>query len=128
MEQHVAEAGGAAAGAAPGPVVELLVVPGCPNGEPYLPELLRLVEPAGAQVRVRVVNNEDQARRWAFPGSPTVRVDGVDVDHDAALPVAMSCRLYRSADGVSGRPPRARVLDAVTEAAAAGGVGVPDAR
>ena len=127
MEQDVAQAAGVA-GAAPGPVVELLVVPGCPNGEPYLPELTRLVEPAGARVQVRVVENDDQARRWRFPGSPTVRVDGVDVEHDAALPVAMSCRLYRSTEGLSGRPPRAWVLDAVTGAAAAAGVCAPGAR
>ena len=95
MEQNVAEA----PGAAPGPMVELFVVPGCPNGEPYLPELIRLVEHAGGQVRVRMVENEDQARRWAFPGSPTVRVDRVDVDHDAALPVAMSSGSTAAATG-----------------------------
>lgn len=49
MEQDVVQA----AGAAPGQVVDLFVVPGCPNGEPYLPELARLVEPTGAHVRVR---------------------------------------------------------------------------
>ncbi len=98
------------------PLVELLVVPGCPNGEPYLPRLRQLAASAGGVVRLRVVADEAQARAVGFTGSPTVRVDGVDVDPQAGGPAAMTCRLYRSSQGVSGRPPQAWVLDALDRA------------
>ncbi len=41
------------------------------------------------------------AQRWQFPGSPTIRVDGQDVDPGGAahMGVALACRVYRLEDG-----------------------------
>ena len=43
--------------------------------------------------RVRVESHAD-AERLAFPGSPTVRVDGWDVEPDAPKVSALACRTY----------------------------------
>lgn len=93
--------------------VELLHTEGCPNAVDYLPRLRRLVAAAGVvePVAVRVIDDAEQADREGFLGSPTVRVDGRDVDPDAGArsSYGLSCRLYAGPDGLSGTPPDAWV-------------------
>jgi hypothetical protein len=50
--------------------------------------------------RIEVLTDED-ARRWQFPGSPTIRVGGTDIDPDSAaqMGTALACRVYRLEDG-----------------------------
>jgi hypothetical protein len=62
--------------------VELLYFDGCPSHERLLPRLRELVAEAGpdGQVELRRVETIDEAERERFLGSPTVRVDGRDVD------------------------------------------------
>lgn len=97
--------------------VELLYVDGCPHGENYVPDLRRLVARArpGADVTVRRIAGDAEARATRFVGSPTVRVDGHDVEPgaDERTDYAMACRLYRSEDGVHGTPPDDWVRDAL---------------
>jgi hypothetical protein len=44
---------------------------------------------------------DEDAERLRFPGSPTIRVDGVDVDPVGAtqMGTALTCRVYRREDG-----------------------------
>ena len=51
-------------------------------------------------VRVREVFTQTEAEELRFPGSPTIRVDGKDVDPEgsSARP-ALNCRIYHKADG-----------------------------
>jgi hypothetical protein len=83
--------------------VELLHTEGCPYVADYLPHLQQLVASAGVDepVRTRVVSDNGEARRERFLGSPTVRVDGIDVDPSAEgrLDYRLDCRQYtRSRD------------------------------
>jgi hypothetical protein len=84
--------------------VELLYFDGCPSYQRLLPRLRELVEELApeAEVKLRRVESIEAAERERFLGSPTVRVDGVDVDPGAAdrEEFGLECRLYRS-DGVS---------------------------
>ena len=61
--------------------VELLYFDGCPNHEGFLPRLRDLLVQAEADVRVerRRVESDAAAQRERFLGSPTLRVDGVEV-------------------------------------------------
>jgi hypothetical protein len=45
--------------------------------------------------KIEVLTDED-AERYQFPGSPTIRVDGVDVDPAGAaqMGTALTCRVY----------------------------------
>jgi hypothetical protein len=54
-----------------------------------------------------------------FLGSPTIRVDGVDVEPAAGerRDFGLCCRLYRAADGMQPMPPEAWVLAALRAAA-----------
>ncbi len=53
-----------------------------------------------AEVALREVGSEEEARELRFPGSPTIRIDGRDIDPagEHARP-ALTCRIYRLPDG-----------------------------
>ena len=102
------------------PHVELLWWQGCPSTERALSDLRAALAEAGldpAAVDVREVADDAAAERERFPGSPTIRIDGVDpFDGDEA--VGLSCRIYRLADGrVSPTPDPARLREAIGRAA-----------
>jgi len=100
--------------------VELLYFEGCPNHERLLPRLNELVAGADpdAGVELRRVESIEAAERERFLGSPTVRIDGVDVDPGAAdrTDFGLKCRLYRSDEGTSGLPPERWIRDGLAHA------------
>ncbi len=100
--------------------VELLYFDGCPNHERLLPRLRELVADADpdAEVELRRVGSIEAAERECFLGSPTLRIDGVDVDPGTAerTDFGLKCRLYRSDEGTSGIPPERWIRDALAQA------------
>lgn len=103
--------------------VELLYFDGCPNHEALLPHLRELLESSGTSADVALVRVDDAeaATRERFLGSPTIRVDGEDVEPSAATrsDFGLKCRLYPTPDGLRGVPTDAWVLAAVERAQAA---------
>jgi hypothetical protein len=101
--------------------IELLYFDGCPSHEAFLPRLRELLAQAGvdAPVLQRRVESDDAAEQERFLGSPTLRVDGVDVDPGAAEreDYGLKCRLYSTRDGLRGEPADEWVLDALRRAA-----------
>jgi hypothetical protein len=101
--------------------VELLFFEGCPSQAAFLPRLRKLLDQAGenADVEQRLVQSDEAAQRERFLGSPTLRIDGVDVDPHAGerSDYGLRCRLYPTAEGVQGMPPDAWVLAALARAA-----------
>ena len=104
------------------PRVEILYFDGCPNHQ----AARVLVERVAAELRVEPeielveVPDGDAAVRLRFLGSPSVRVDGRDVEPGAEKrhDFVFSCRVYRREAGISGQPDRSWVRDALREAAA----------
>lgn len=98
--------------------IELLFWEGCPS-YPGARELLREVL-AGHGIEepivMREIVSQEEAVELAFPGSPTIRVDGRDVDPEGATsPPALSCRIYRAPDGrVSPIPSRHQLEKALS--------------
>ena len=88
--------------------VEVLYFDGCPNHEGLLPRVRELMRRAGVSGEVdrRAISDDEAAQRERFLGSPTVRVNGGDVEPgaDRREDFGMKCRLYRDADGFSGQP------------------------
>ena len=94
-------------------------------------EMARAGLDAGA-IEVREVDTESDAARERFVGSPTIRVDGADVQPPRASattrssrarstprdePIGLTCRVYRLRDGrVSPLPDRRDVQDALARA------------
>lgn len=88
--------------------VELLVVPDCPNEAPAYERLRQALDEAGrtdTPIAVRTVTDDTIDSVPAFAGSPTVVIDGMDpFAEPASTQAGMSCRVYRSATGMSGAP------------------------
>jgi hypothetical protein len=89
--------------------VEVLVFEGCPNVAVTLERTRAAITTTKLQADVLVVRvaDDDEARRLRFLGSPTVRVDGADVDPTAKGrdDFGTQCRLYASPGRVEGAPP-----------------------
>ena len=82
--------------------VELLWWEGCPSTEKALEDLRAAMRDAGldpAAVAVREVRSEEEAEREGFPGSPTIRIDGEDLQPPEDEPAGLTCRVYRLRDG-----------------------------
>jgi hypothetical protein len=99
--------------------VELLVVPDCPN-ESVAQSVLRLafdrVGLAAQTVRTTVIASQEQAQERGFVGSPTILINGVDPFAAAGQSPAYACRVYATPAGLSGVPPLADVISALTAA------------
>jgi predicted methyltransferase len=99
--------------------VELLWWEGCPSHPETLADLERILreEGIGAEVRRVEIENDEQARREHFPGSPTIRVDGEDIfPAEETEPYSLTCRVYRLRDGrVSPTPDPEDLRDALRE-------------
>lgn len=82
--------------------VELLVTPDCPNAQ----ETEQLVRSTvdrlvpDAEIIRTVVRSLAEAEEVAFPGSPTVRIDGEDLEGPDVGPPAYACRRYEGGVGV----------------------------
>jgi hypothetical protein len=109
---------------APRPLlVEMLSIDGCPHAG----ATLDLVEAVAAKLEIAVavhhvvVDSARAAARLRFLGSPTVRVNGVDVEPGSAVrcDYALGCRLYRTTTGTA-RIPAVEWIGAAFTAAASG--------
>jgi len=102
--------------------IEVLYFDGCPSYAPLLPELRSLLADEGieTEIRLRRIDSVDAAETERFLGSPTVRIDGNDVEPDAGTrsDFGLKCRLYRDGDGHSPTPPEAWIRAALARAAA----------
>jgi hypothetical protein len=82
--------------------IEILYVPGCPNHRPALGRLRTVLQAEAIHVPIKevAVNDETAARTLGFPGSPTIRINGLDVESPNSGAVGIACRLYKSGHGL----------------------------
>ncbi len=108
-------------------VIELLWWEGCPSTEPARTQLHAALSEIGldrTEIRMVEVRTDAQAQSLNFPGSPTIRINGVDLlelarvqlagsapagsvsaDADSSapacgpVPASLTCRVYRRRDG-----------------------------
>ena len=98
--------------------IELLYFDGCPNWEKArdrLAEALAATGNAGTPIRLRRIETPEAAERTAFPGSPTIRIDGTD-PFAPTDGVGLSCRVYRTVTGLGGAPSVADLILALRQA------------
>ena len=104
--------------------IELLWFEDCPNHETTEELLAGVLDQYGVNAVINRVEvpDEETGKHFTFPGSPTVRINGVDVEPgwepcDDCTP---RCRLYLTSEGLRGVPERIWIEDAVREALATG--------
>ena len=101
------------------PTIRVLFFEGCPNAQPTI-ELVESIlarRGMGATVEPVVVNDPAESTRLNFLGSPSVHINGIDVEESRRLDQPFfGCRLYRHAAGTQGTPPAELIEAALTEA------------
>jgi hypothetical protein len=106
------------------PRIDILAFDGCPNREPAIELVSRLVREHNIEADLQLIDipDTDAARQMRFLGSPTIRVDGHDIEPgaDARTDYALSCRIFRTGSGTSGQPDERWLLDALARASGEG--------
>ena len=99
--------------------IELLYFDGCPSWIRTRAEVEAVLAKRGLTDEVTLINvqSNEEANERRFTGSPTLRVDGVDIDADTPTEgFNMECRIYWVDGKPTGLPPRdwiERAVDAV---------------
>jgi hypothetical protein len=97
--------------------IEVLYVPNCPNLAVALERLREILarESLDAHLNEVLVSSAAMAQSLRFPGSPTIRINGRDVEPQEGdtASFGLMCRLY--ADG-NGAPSHQRLRDAIRKA------------
>lgn len=95
--------------------VEVLYFEGCPNHLPTMQRIKKILqdEDRDAEVREVFVPDGETAQRVSFLGSPTVRINGVDIEPsaDGRKDFGLMCRRYSE-----GIPPYELIRAAVRSA------------
>jgi hypothetical protein len=101
-------------------LVELLFWDGCPSHPRALADLRATMVELGldpGEIVVREVHTEHDAEDERFVGSPTIRIDGDDIQPVESEPYGLTCRVYHRRDGrISPTPDPADVRDALAAA------------
>ena len=96
--------------------VEVLFFEGCPGYEPTLRLVREVAADAGVAVQIREVEikSPEEAESLRFLGSPSVRINGRDIEPgaDERTEFAYGCRVY----GSGRMPPRAWLIAALEDA------------
>jgi copper chaperone CopZ len=100
--------------------IEVLFFEGCPNHRPAVELVNQLLKHEGIQADITEVNVADEAaaKEAGFLGSPSIRVNGLDVEPAArsSRDYGMACRTYVNEGRREGLPARALVRAALWEA------------
>lgn len=99
--------------------VEILYFDGCPNHEGTRALVERVADELNVEPMIELVRVPDaeSAIQLRFLGSPTVRVDGRDIEPGAGerRDFVLSCRVYRGERGFTGQPDEAWIREALTK-------------
>ncbi len=86
--------------------IELLYFDGCPSWKNGLNNLEAALKEEGITSSVEriKVDDDEEANRLRFLGSPSFRVNGQDLWHEERDTYSLSCRVYPTPDGIKGYP------------------------
>ncbi len=88
--------------------VELLYFDGCPNHEPALRNLKEVMQEIGIPDEIEIIQvvDNDDATAKRFLGSPSIRINGQDLEQrdETSHNYIMCCRQYRTGSTAQGYP------------------------
>jgi len=87
-------------------IIELLYFDGCPSWQAGLDNLNAALTAEGLEARVRLVEvaKDKDAEGLRFLGSPSYRVNSVDLWPEECQQYNLCCRVYNTPDGLKGAP------------------------
>lgn len=95
--------------------IELLYFEGCPSWQAGLDNLRSALRAERLDVPVELVEvlDDDEATHKKFLGSPSFRVNGVELWDDKRDAYSLSCRVYATPDGMKGSPTVSMLHEAI---------------
>ena len=86
--------------------IDLLYFDGCPSWQGALENLKTALTAEGLEAEIHLVKleDDDDATRLKFLGSPSFQVNGVDLWHEERKRYNLSCRIYTTPQGMKGVP------------------------
>ncbi len=85
---------------------------GCPHwklADERVRKILRGLPADNVTLEYQLIDSPETAERVRFHGSPTILVDGQDPFATGTEPVGMTCRVFRTEQGVQGAPTEAQL-------------------
>ena len=115
IEWHTVTGDAAPASTAPATDIRLLVLGDCPNGALARLRIDEAITISGVDATVDhlIISDPEHAVALGMRGSPTILINGRDVDQSDAGP-SISCRLYRGPGDDNGLPAVATLVEALT--------------
>jgi len=102
--------------------VELLWFEDCPNHETAESMLRSVLDEYGVRAEIQRIEVADERKgdEVRFPGSPTIRINGLDIEPgwEDCEDCTPRCRLYATSEGLRGVPERAWIGEAAEAALA----------
>lgn len=97
--------------------IELLYFDGCPSWQEALENLRQVIEKEDLPYRVRLIEitTPQQAQEERFLGSPSFRINGMDLWPETRTRYNMSCRVYKTNQGMRGSPTYEMIFDKLQE-------------
>lgn len=88
--------------------IEFLYFEGCPNHEIALVNLKESLDEIGIKTEIKIIDVEspEDALKYRFLGSPSIRINGKDLEtiEDESTEYSMRCRRYKNGDIMKGFP------------------------
>ncbi|RKX30816.1 MAG: DUF2703 domain-containing protein [Candidatus Zixiibacteriota bacterium] len=88
--------------------IEFLYFDGCPNHETALTNLKEVLSETGLKEEIDIINieNPEDVTKHRFLGSPSIRINGKDLEvtEDESTQYSMRCRRYKNGDVMEGFP------------------------
>jgi len=99
--------------------IQFLWWEGCPSHPEAWQRLQQTLDElqVTAQIELIEIKTDQDAEQWMFPGSPTILINGNDIDPSAPPAYRLTCRLYFRDDGrPSPLPSQAMIKRAILKA------------
>lgn len=103
--------------------IELLYYPECPSHERTLELIQQALRDEGLQAEINIIRIEtqEQADAYHFIGSPTIRINGRELQPQPNLPYRLTCRTFVHENGRLSPVPSLTMLREAIRQATSGG-------
>ncbi len=97
--------------------IELLYFDGCPSWQNALENIRQVIETENLDFQVHLIEitSPQQAHDERFLGSPSFRLNGVDLWSETRTRYNMSCRVYQTDQGLRGSPTAEMLREKIRE-------------
>jgi hypothetical protein len=97
--------------------IQFLYFEDCPNSKPTFQNLSLALQKLNLKPEIeRVVIADDlQAEHYSFQGSPSIKLNGIDLWEETRSEYHMGCRVYKTPTGLAGLPTVEMILKRLNE-------------